>query len=255
MDLDIDKLFSNYFEEMFMNENKNKFDEVIKHISECKDEFVLNTNLEDIMDTVRKRNLDSSIMIDNEIKLIDNGIYVTYNFRKFWDLIKNSIPKSIKKISLPFHHGGFDIESLSVFKDLEELTLNDYGVFEINDIDYICDNTNINRIFAKYIYSLKGKEDTTSTYDIVVYKNILIKDIDKENESEVFIETSKLDKDQIKIILDYYTNINSAYLSIDNDRYKIEFNNKEINIEVSSNEVEHDKEVRKLFDSLGYKVK
>ncbi|MBR4178916.1 MAG: hypothetical protein IKR57_06185 [Bacilli bacterium] len=258
MKLDAVQMFSDYFEDEFMIENKDNMNDIIKHISECNNEFILkNRTNGEVLEFVRNRIDEPNYKIDNRIEIIDNGIIVPFCFKKFWDLIKNSIPRKIKKISIPLHDVKIDVSLFSEFKDLEEIELNDYGVFDENDMKYLNDNTSVKKINARNIYSLKGKENTTYTDGIIVYGNILINDIDREEEykDELYIETLKINASQIEKIIKCFPNIKKVFLIVNEDRYSITINNKDVIIEVTNNETNNKNEVDELFKLLGYIVK
>lgn len=256
--MNIDEIYEKFFSREFMEDNKSKFNDIISHIQGCKDEFKLLTEGPNI-DKIINRMDNPSYKLNNEIKLINSGLELEYDFKDFWKIIKNYIPTSIKKISVPLSRDTIDVKFFSRFPNLEEIEITDYLMLDSEELEYIFKNTNVKTIKVKSTYMLNQIAGVTSTNAVAFYKDIKIMNIDSisktSNEELVNVDASEINMNHLLGIIKEYPNIKRMDIDMKDKRYSIKLNKKDVEIKIVGSNLDDACTMFDLFKSHGFNVK
>ena len=200
----------------------------------------------------------TKMMKENSIEEYD--LQELLSSKEFFELLKTKIPKTIKKLEIPFDYIKYDFEFLKELPNLTELNITSYGNLDYDIIKKIQEETNIRNmsagILTLFSYRELMKRDgytiTTGGFNCILYKDLQITSTMQDNNDYINIYTKKIDKNIIEklgsIIKDkkiYKVNIYEGDKDINlisfgenqNNEINIEFiNDKEINIKVDGNE-------------------
>ncbi len=198
------------------------------------------------------------IMKENSIEEYD--LKELLSGKEFFDLLKTKIPKTIKKLEIPFDYIKYDFEFLKEFPNLTELNITSYGNLDYDIIKRIQAETKIRKmsasIFTLFEYKKLMKEDgftiATSGFDCIFYKDLQIISTMQGGNDYINIYTKNIDKETIEKLSSiiknkkiYKVNIYEGdkdinLISLDeneNNEIEIDFiSDKEVDIKVSSNE-------------------
>ena len=198
------------------------------------------------------------IMKENSIEEYD--LKELLSGKEFFDLLKTKIPKTIKKLEIPFDYIKYDFEFLKEFPNLTELNITSYGNLDYDIIKRIQAENKIRKmsasIFTLFEYKKLMKEDgftiATSGFDCIFYKDLQIISTMQGGNDYINIYTKNIDKETIEKLSSiiknkkiYKVNIYEGdkdinLISLDeneNNEIEIDFiSDKEVDIKVSSNE-------------------
>lgn len=198
------------------------------------------------------------IMKENSIEEYD--LKELLSGKEFFDLLKTKIPKTIKKLEIPFDYIKYDFEFLKEFPNLTELNITSYDNLDYDIIKRIQAETKIRKmsasIFTLFEYKKLMKEDgftiTTSGFDCIFYKDLQIISTMQGGNDYINIYTKNIDKETIEKLSSviknkkiYKVNIYEGDKDInlisfdenENNEIEIDFiSDKEVDIKVSSNE-------------------
>ena len=190
---EVNKLYN-----QFLEYNKDKMEEVINHIKNCKDSFsitVRNRNALAMLDYLK--DIRDGKEPDFNINLEENGISIPLSFLKFYDVIKDYIPKTIKSFKMNYIDDNY--EFLSEFPNLEEIE-----VAKINneDLQFLGNKTNIKTINGFFYLRGINIPNSANNGNKVYYKDIVI-----NNNSDYIdgtIDVNVNDIKNIKSLLDHF---------------------------------------------------
>ena len=166
------------------------------------------------------------IMKENSIEEYD--LKELLSGKEFFDLLKTKIPKTIKKLEIPFDYIKYDFEFLKEFPNLTELNITSYGNLDYDIIKRIQAETKIRKmsasIFTLFEYKKLMKEDgftiTTSGFDCIFYKDLQIISTMQGGNDYINIYTKNIDKDNNSSIK--LSDLNNELIYTTNkDGYKI----------------------------------
>lgn len=185
------------------------------------------------------------MMEENSIEEYD--LQELLSSKEFFELLKTKIPKTIKKLEIPFDYIKYDFEFLKEFPNLKELNITSYGNLDYDIIKRIQAETNIKNmnasIFTLFSYRELMKRDnytiTTGGFDCIFYKDLQIISTMQDNNDYINIYTKKIDKKTIEKLSSVIKDKKIYKVDIyeEKNEINIEFiNDEEINVKVSGNE-------------------
>lgn len=255
--MDVDKKFEEFFSEEFIKENESKINEIVSYIKNCKDEVIIETQKRDILNDCVSRIKNKDYKINNEIIIENNKIIIPYNFKWFWDNIKDFIPNTIRNITMPYQD-YMDISFFSRFPLLDKIIINNYYNFNEEELNYLYEKTNIKNIDLKTFYNRVIPNDTLITRDLKIYKDIILRKIDyidKINSSnEIEIELNNFNANQLKMLLNEYKNVNTIIMNINKSRYELLMKDDEIELKVNDTNLNNIKTIMNGLNSIGINV-
>ncbi len=254
MNIDLDKMFDKFFSEDFMKENEKNFDKILEHIKGCTTEFNMEVT-NDLLNSCVNKSKNNDYKIDNEVKLTDNKISLAYNFPSFWNRIKDVIPKSIKKISLPLSNGIIDVSYFSSFPSLEVIEISDYSMFNKEELEYLLKFTNVKKIISNGIYSLNKIDEALVSNKVGIYKDIIIErpNTNVDELTELNISTKKLDFNSL-LLLNRYKNLKKLNIEVDDISYSIVLNGKDIEIKTNENNYNNLDNLLNMLKTNGFNI-
>ncbi len=118
-----------------------------------------------------------TILKDLSYKEEEHGFGMLVASSEFFDKIKDSIPTTIKELTIPM--GCIpDLTYLSTLPNLETLTISDYSYFTEEELEYILNNTSVRNINIRSSHTFdilkykKGSVVLDASYMIATYKGI-----------------------------------------------------------------------------------
>jgi len=255
--MDYSHLIEQYFKSEFKEVYTSRLDEIIDHISNKYDSFVLSQKgitHEQLM----RRNADDNYKLQNEIILTEEGLHVDYAFKDFWKDIIRYIPRSVKYLSIPFKVIENNIQFLGEFPLLEKLELTDNTKLRDVHLKFISEQTPIKKIKGMFQATQKYSKNYATSNNILVYDGIVIENGEDKLTTRPFITCNSLDKN---ILEKLYENLINKFhkkivIYVNENKYTITIDeNKNLNVYIESNNLE---DIIKFYDYLSnneYKVK
>ena len=132
---------------------------------------------------------DVNNQIRNSVEFVDDKIKILAITKEFWNDIKFYIPKTITKLEIPFELIESDLKFFKSFQNLRVLVINDSYKLLPKHLKKIYSNTKIREIYVNNIYAYKYADEenfafTNSPYDLLCYKDLLVKPTKEKQETE-----------------------------------------------------------------------
>ena len=185
------------------------------------------------------------MMEENSIEEYD--LQELLSSKQFFELLKTKIPKTIKKLEIPFDYIKYDFEFLKEFPNLTELNITSYGNLDYNTIKRIQDETNIRKmsvnVYTSLLYKDIIKEDgftvTSGGFNCILYKDLKIISTIPDDTDYINIYTKNINKKIIEKLSNVIKDKKIYKVNIyeEDNEIEIDFiNDKEINVKVNGNE-------------------
>lgn len=145
--------------DFYFGESQNKtlnehYEEIIEYITSQTDNVIIKArSINDFMD-IPKRKDNPDYLVEEEYQKLENGGFsILYPTKEFVEKVKDIIPTTIKELTIPVEFIG-EIDFLANFPDLEKLTVSTPGIFPIEELDWITENTKIKELNLKSDHTL-----------------------------------------------------------------------------------------------------
>ena len=145
--------------DFYFGESQNKtlnehYEEIIEYITSQTDNVIIKArSINDFMD-IPKRKDNPGYLVEEEYQKLENGGFsILYPTKEFVEKVKDIIPTTIKELTIPVEFIG-EIDFLANFPDLEKLTVSTPGIFPIEELDWITENTKIKELNLKSDHTL-----------------------------------------------------------------------------------------------------
>ena len=126
---------------------KNK-EKIINYVKTLDNEFILYRPIIDIKECVAKSK-NPSFMSDLEVDVVD-GVRLIFTSFEIWNELKEYIPKTITKMTLPSEIFNEDYEFLSTFPNLQEINIPNYKLGP-EAFNFLNNHTSIRKINTEFI--------------------------------------------------------------------------------------------------------
>ena len=272
-----EELYDVSFKEQFIKNYKNNIEGIRNNIS-THNNYLKIEKYHLTLDDVLEKRKNSNYLNELGFEYIENGIRILRPSKEFWNDIKNNISKNIKTLEVPYSLIKEDLSFFKNFSNLNTLIINDNTTLFENDIKSIYENTNIREIYTNSLLTMidsyyKEKYFSVSDYPYssIIYKDLLIKPIDKimeqvDREDTLYnpfnflrIYSYDLNKERIKTLYDLNKERLKKEIQIttkEDNEYIIRFedNNTIESIYITSNNINDANKFYNYLTNKGYKI-
>lgn len=145
--------------DFYFAESQNKtlnehYEEIIEYITSQTDNVIIKARSINDFTDIPKRKDNPDYLVEEEYQKLENGGFsILYPTKEFVQKVKDIIPTTIKELTIPVEFIG-EIDFLARFPDLEKLTVSTPGIFPIEELDWITENTKIKELNLKSDHTL-----------------------------------------------------------------------------------------------------
>lgn len=182
------------------------------------------------------------IIEQNKLKVSLIELRETLISKEFFELLKEKISKSIKKIEIPIDYLDYDLDFLNTLQETKELTITSYGTLSSDFIKSIQEKTKIRKVnysFYSFAYEDLAKEDNytiiSNALDVIMYKDLFIKSTNQVFGDSLTINTKHIDKENLEKLTELFkeNNIYKILVTEGKKEYGVVFDNdKDIKLHV-----------------------
>lgn len=260
----VDEIYEKALSKRFYEETE--LNKIIEYLKSCEDKITLKETGIEIEDVLKE--IKEGIKVDLSVKCENNTITFPYGFKKFKEELIRNIPLSTKEMSLPISFLE-DQKWLSRFSSLNKLTINDFGLFNEEELKKIQENTNIKNIgYKKTFFSLRGEykdlvivEKDSKTFGY--YKDINLREVsddesvERKEEIKVYagdIGINDLEKIYDLIGEDLTKSNRKIIITCKNKKYAFNIIDGIVNMNIEDENMDVANSLYEFFESKGVKV-